>query len=755
MPAALTTPWLLWAGLGAIALPILIHLLARRRFRRVRWAAIEFLREAQRENRRRMRIRELILLALRCLAMLLIGLLLARPFLTPEGFAASMGGASRVRHLFIVDDSYSMGLTRGRESLFRQAVQHVVGRVRTLADSPEGVAVAVMRASQPAAEMLSAAPLDEVSVTALTESMEAVDTSNRSADWDGAIATAAEWMTADAGPADRVIVHLVSDFQQRDWTPADPSARFKPLRERAEAGQSLRIELVDLGRDGAPNLSLSDLSIDDRQVIAGLQTRATVTITNHSPSTSDATQLDVYVDDAATPPAPLPAIAPGESITVPLQVVFTEPGPHELNVSLPGDALPIDDSRYLACDTVSALRVLIVNGEPAADPYEDEVHLVATALRPEGVVFSGLEVQVVEDHGLATADLENVPLMIWANVYRPDPAMLDRLERYVADGGGLVIFLGDQVDAQRYNELLYRGGDGLLPASIDGVVSVPPDRPGVTLAPIEGGHPALRVFAGDNNPFAQGIHVWTYATLSPADESTSASAAPSTQPGAVGATERGPARVVLRFADESGSPAWVERSYGDGRVILLATTADNEWSDWPASPSYLVTIQELVQYACRRGDWQNRVTVGAPLRWRHRPDREVSSAAVRTPTYPADPAEVIPARKSADNERFEFVWERTDDPGVYQLMVTAQNGETRARPRAVNVDAAEGDLRHVGRDRLFAMTGDLPTEYFRGDEDAPSADTPAGREMWPIVLVLAVGLLMVEQFLGWYFGRVR
>lgn len=750
MLAALTTPWLLWAGLGAIALPILIHLLARRRFRRVRWAAIEFLREAQKENRRRMRIRELILLAMRCLAMVLLGLLLARPFLSPEGFASSLGGESRSRHLFIIDDSYSMGLTRGRESLLRHAVDAAIRDIRALAASPQGVSVAVMRASEPAATPLNAAPLDEVSVAALIESLEALAVSNRAADWDGAVAAAAEWMTNDAGPADRVTVYLLGDFQRRDWTPADPSARFEPVRAFADAGRSVRLIITDLGREDAENLAITDLQIADRQVVAGLSTRVTATIANYGPAGSEPGQIEMFIDDAATPAAPLPAIAPGQSVTVPLQVTFAEPGAHAMSVALPGDSLRVDDVRYLACEAVPAMRVLLVNGEPSADPYEDEVHLIATALRPEGAVFSGIEVQIIEDHALSTADLERVPLMIWANVYRPDPSMIDRLERYVADGGGLVIFLGDQVDGQRYNDLLYRGGDGPLPASIDGVVSVPPDRPGVTLAPIETDHPALRVFAGDDNPFAQGIHFWTYATLTPASETPVASAPATTQP-----ADRGPARVVLRFADETRGPAWVERSFGDGRVILLATSADNEWSDWPASPSYLVTLLELVQYACRSGEWQEDAVIGSTLQWRHRPDREVATAAVRTPDYPADPAEIIQADGNGDSARPTYTWDRTERPGVYRLLAAAHDGERIERPRAVNVDAQEGDLRHVSRDRLLAMTGGLTTEFRSGEEDASPVHAPAGREMWPIVLIVALGLLMSEQFLGWYFGRVR
>ena len=62
--AAVVSPALLWAGAAAVSVPIIIHFLTRRRFQRVRWAAVDFLLEANRENRRRVRIEELILLAL-------------------------------------------------------------------------------------------------------------------------------------------------------------------------------------------------------------------------------------------------------------------------------------------------------------------------------------------------------------------------------------------------------------------------------------------------------------------------------------------------------------------------------------------------------------------------------------------------------------------------------------------------------------------------------------------------------------------
>ncbi|MEO2089524.1 MAG: BatA domain-containing protein, partial [Gemmataceae bacterium] len=74
-PAAYLNPWSVLAGLLLVSAPIIIHLINRMRYRRIRWAAMEFLLKAQKKMRRKMIIEQLLLLILRCLLMLLLGLL--------------------------------------------------------------------------------------------------------------------------------------------------------------------------------------------------------------------------------------------------------------------------------------------------------------------------------------------------------------------------------------------------------------------------------------------------------------------------------------------------------------------------------------------------------------------------------------------------------------------------------------------------------------------------------------------------------
>src|SRR5437763_24528 len=96
-----THPWYMAAGGAAVSLPILIHLINRMRFKRIRWAAMEFLLKSQKRNRRRLIIEQLILLMLRILLVLLAGFLVAR-------FLFSGAGARGATHIVIVDDTMSM-----------------------------------------------------------------------------------------------------------------------------------------------------------------------------------------------------------------------------------------------------------------------------------------------------------------------------------------------------------------------------------------------------------------------------------------------------------------------------------------------------------------------------------------------------------------------------------------------------------------------------------------------------------------------
>src|SRR5262245_62055497 len=103
----LVHPGFFLAGIAAIAVPVLIHLLNRPRPRVVDWAAMEFLLEAERASRRRIQLQYWLLLLLRSLAVALVGFILARPFVSTNSSSALLPAAEFER-IFVLDDSLSM-----------------------------------------------------------------------------------------------------------------------------------------------------------------------------------------------------------------------------------------------------------------------------------------------------------------------------------------------------------------------------------------------------------------------------------------------------------------------------------------------------------------------------------------------------------------------------------------------------------------------------------------------------------------------
>src|SRR2546421_10146542 len=108
------SPWFAAAGAALASIPIIIHILNRRRFKVVKWAAMEYLLQAMRKNRRRLKFEQWLLLAVRCALLALVGLALARPLGCENNTLASLAGQRNGLHVFVIDNSYSMSFEADR-----------------------------------------------------------------------------------------------------------------------------------------------------------------------------------------------------------------------------------------------------------------------------------------------------------------------------------------------------------------------------------------------------------------------------------------------------------------------------------------------------------------------------------------------------------------------------------------------------------------------------------------------------------------
>src|SRR5688572_3793990 len=141
-----------WAGLAAVSIPIIIHILNRRRFKTVTWAAMDFLLRAMKKNRRRLRFEQWVLLATRCLLVFLLGVALARPLGCESQSVAGIGGRTGL-NVFVIDNSYSMAYDASRPSGARTHLEQAKKVAKALIEqlNSGGESVAIITSSRPAA----------------------------------------------------------------------------------------------------------------------------------------------------------------------------------------------------------------------------------------------------------------------------------------------------------------------------------------------------------------------------------------------------------------------------------------------------------------------------------------------------------------------------------------------------------------------------------------------------------------------------
>src|SRR5687767_2023135 len=144
----LVNPWLFVFGALAVSVPIIIHLLNRRKFRIVDWAAMDFLLEADKKNRRRVRLENWLLLFLRCLAVFLIGLMLARPY-DSTGLAAGLFDAQKFERIVLIDDSLSTQARVNNRSVMEIMQERLVDLTRMFANEKSDNSLTVILTSDP------------------------------------------------------------------------------------------------------------------------------------------------------------------------------------------------------------------------------------------------------------------------------------------------------------------------------------------------------------------------------------------------------------------------------------------------------------------------------------------------------------------------------------------------------------------------------------------------------------------------------
>lgn len=724
-------PTLLTIGLPLIAVPVLIHLINLRRQKKIRWAAMQFLIDSEKQNKRWILFKQWLLLATRMAAIGLLVLLLAHVVVRNEWLR--LLGSGTTHHVLLVDDSYSVGDRWESTSALgeaKRAVQAIVDQAHQQSNSQ---LVTLLRFSE--AARLSAGAQPEVFAQQIDDNFRSKLES---------LLTAWTPSQTDVGPAEAlksvprlglegkdqtVILYLLSDFRTRQF------ASTTDVRKQLDDLQAsvAQVHLVRTVEQARPNVAITALEPESGIRAAGVETWMNVTVANYGDEPARDLIVQFQQDGDALPALALEHIPAGKDLTKKFRVQFAGTGAHWLSASLEPDAVEVDNRRFFACDLPAARPVLLIDGSPDGRGARQ----LSLALDPGGNTHTGWSPHVEQVSFLARSeDLSKEAAIVLMDVATLKDDELTALEKYVENGGGVAWFVGSQTNRDFYNERLYRDGKGLFPAPLTLPTQLLDSRHESTPDVDVSDHALFRALAGTRNGFLPLVLVDYYFAV--ADNWS-----PPTD---------GSVNVLARLRNDA--PLVVEKKFGKGRVVAQLTklsTGDTplgRWTNWSLNPIFPVLANELVAYLAAGQPNDAVRLVGDDL-------------VVRVEDGKFDPAFrfILPGDGTvrpemtvdATQEDGQLVakLEDVNASGIYEVQLQPVEGSPERRAFAFNVPDGEGDLHIVAKDELAREFAGAQFQLHDAADMTINEQQLAGLQLSDALLAAIVVILIVEQLLAY------
>ncbi len=787
---------------GALSIPIIIHLLNRRRFKVVTWAAMRFLLAAQKKNSRRLRLEQILLLAVRCLLILLLVLAMASitpwaeamwRWFAPDGASTLVANGQRTHKILVVDGSFSMAMKAEGGTCFDRARAFAGQIVR---ESSGGDAFSVVLMASPPRRIVPEPSEDSRKVLAEIDKLRLT---HGNSDLAGTLNTVESLVRASPGKYPAREVYFLTDLQQSTWIARQPAMLSATLQKIKERAQTI---FIDVGRQGADNLAVTSLVLDDSMASSGRLTPLVATVTNYGDVRSDvgvrlfvgkarAAASDKAFDLHEVEEKIVKQIKRGEAAPVTFAYKFPSPGDYVLVVQVAHDDLELDDMRSAVVTVKNTVPVMLVNGKPAIEVFDRATEWLRVALNPfddketPGSIAARpkvLSLSQFADEGLG--DLTRYDCVFLCDVPRFSLAEVRRLETHVRRGGSVVFCLGPNVDLSAYNDLLYRDGKGLLPARLTEhekanlrfnfqlAMDAEADRE-APLKPFRS--ESAREFLLSSRfqqfvqtepaPRASPRRILTFAPAPiPGGSKSALEAGQPTMPRGGSAVLDWQPLETREVERQRSAPAGERGGKGRmrGRVVLITTTVNADWNNWPSSPSFPPLMQELLLYASSPLLREQALQVGEPIELYLPNVAGGGEAVVGLPDGRTESAHL-------ENEDDSTVlrWIDTDISGIYSIVV---GQHPQQHLFAVNVPALNEAQQLSESDPTRASREDLQKTYPEWEiqvvpdptqvKHAKSAEGEPENVVRPLgdivarwLLLTVLALVLAEIVLAWRFGH--
>ena len=762
-----------WTGLisGAILLPILIHLINLVRYKKVPFAAMDFLLQSQKQSRNYIWLKQLLLLLTRIAALLLALFLMGQVGCQQDRIARILGGRS-THHYVLIDDSFSMtdsgtrfaeissGTAATAFDRAKSVLMSIAGRVSNRQDQK----FSLLRFS-------AGDPLD-VDSQSLRFDIEnqLVDSSfNRLLDETrGELKPSSlsltpksvlERLTAtiEDRKDENPILYVLSDFRSKDWEQIrDINDDLLKIKNANGA-----VELIDCASGQSGNLAVVELQPAGNVRVVTTPLMMEVKIKNLSDSTVSKVFSKLETDTFSQSSTPaglvgktedLPAlfieeIEAGQTVSRLFPVYFSSPGSHAVTVRLQDDSIAVDNRRSCVVKIEERSKVLLID-----DANQRHSSFVKLALNPNNL--TGIEAVTEPKSYLRDVDptqLDQYDAIFMLDVDAFDAVAAKNLQTYCQSGGGVAFFLGPNANIPFYNSL-YEQGSGLFPIELDQVVEVEErlqagaadffPLPHPIFAPVLNQKTSLLDLV-DIEKIISPTRQWL---LSP--------------PTAV--------ETIATLRGDSQRPLLVESSIGEGRVIVCTTTAGPVWNNWAKNATYLPILLLIEDHLASGKKRTQDLTLSSGLVLRKPAKGFLPDVTVLAPTdestdqggqasFEERTSQELTLEPSSESENLElrlptFTTDgraNLQTAGVVDFWFQDTAGTYSVDRKAINVDTSESALERKNSAKLLSELKEVQPTLVAWDQFNPEPELRPASSLSRLFLLLLVCVFALEPFLAY------
>lgn len=681
---------------AAAAIPLLLHLFNRQRVKVIEFSTVKYLLSLQKTRMRKVKIRQILLLILRTLALLAIAFAFARP--TSEGgYLPALGGKTTTTAMMLIDISGSSMSETNSGSFFEKGIEKASQILGNFTEKEKVEIIAfgstiLYDSGEPTSDF-----------ERLKSFLKSIKPAQSEATPLTAFAKAHEALKASHDP--NLEIYLLSDLQGEAWK----SFEFDLFQNEH---LDVKVFLTRTSSSGIDNVAIDQVRFPNQLITAGRDFSLEAEIRNYKTETSADLLVSLDVNDKKVSQTDL-TLAPNAVGKVSFNHTAPNGGFLYGSASIDDDDLLPDNRYYFAMRIPSSSRILLISDD------DQETFYLQRALAPATGENFAKEVELMGAMQASTANLFSYNAVV-VNVKGQMPsALASSLRNYLNVGGAALFLMRPTLDLKDFSERVTSPIFGLNP------VEAPPlPAPGAgkyLLNRFDFDHPLFspyKQFTADKLPQAEFL-------------------------GHFKTVEAASATVLARFSDNT--PAVLEGKVGKGKALLYTFSLDNRYSDLVNRPFMVILLNRSIEYLVSEPLNQREALVAGSEVTRELGAQNAKQFALVNPGN--DTSQLSPAFRTGE---VIFDLGRQQLPGVYRIVGDVSLVDVFA----INFPAKESEPVYVAAadvGKRIAGTKVIMLD-FSSDPATAIASARYGAELWKLFLTIGFILLMIEMAVA-YGGR--